>query len=60
MQVGNFINHGNNQRGNAIGFELSSLATLNDTKSFQQNNYTMMNYVAQWLCNKDNLYNTVM
>ncbi|KAL1480313.1 hypothetical protein MTO96_051137 [Rhipicephalus appendiculatus] len=47
LAFGNYMNRG--QRGNAVGFKLSSLNHLADTKSSTNRNYTLLHYLIETL-----------
>lgn len=44
LAFGNYMNRG--QRGNAVGFKLSSLTRISDTKSSCTKNMTLLHYIA--------------
>merc|ERR1712223_1951854 len=44
LAFGNYMNRG--QRGNAVGFKLSSLTRIADTKSSCNKNMTLLHYIA--------------
>lgn len=44
LALGNFMNRG--QRGNAVGFRISSLANLVDTKSSTSKHVTLLHYLV--------------
>ena len=45
LALGNYMNKGN--RGNAFGFKISSLNKIQDTKSSQDRDITMLNYLVE-------------
>ncbi|KAM7299560.1 disheveled-associated activator of morphogenesis 1 [Ixodes scapularis] len=47
LAFGNYMNRG--QRGNAVGFKLSSLNHLADTKSSTNRNFTLLHYLIETL-----------
>ncbi|KAH9380656.1 hypothetical protein HPB48_015874 [Haemaphysalis longicornis] len=47
LAFGNYMNRG--QRGNAVGFKLSSLNHLPDTKSSTNRNFTLLHYLIETL-----------
>ena len=47
LAFGNFMNRGN--RGNALGFRLSSLNKMGDTKSSSDRDINLLHYLVQTL-----------
>jgi len=45
LAMGNYMNKGN--RGNAFGFKISSLNKIQDTKSSQDRNISMLHYLVE-------------
>lgn len=52
LSLGNILNYGT-ARGGALGFDLSILPKLIDTRSSSVPNYSLLNYVAETLAKKD-------
>ena len=51
LALGNYLNQGpdapGSSKGNAMGFKLSSLKNICDTKSSTKKNFTLLHYVIQ-------------
>ncbi|CXI84444.1 formin 1, putative [Plasmodium berghei] len=52
LNVGNTLNYGDPQRGNAFGFKLTTLAKLNDIRSSTKPVKTLMQYICEVIYEK--------
>ncbi|SCM25602.1 formin 1, putative [Plasmodium chabaudi chabaudi] len=52
LNVGNTLNYGDPQRGNALGFKLTTLAKLNDIRSSTKPVKTLMQYICEVIYEK--------
>ncbi|GAB66760.1 diaphanous homolog [Plasmodium cynomolgi strain B] len=52
LNVGNTLNYGDPQRGNAFGFKLTTLAKLNDIRSTTKPVKTLLQYICEIICQK--------
>ncbi|GAW81252.1 hypothetical protein, conserved [Plasmodium gonderi] len=53
LNVGNTLNYGDPQRGNAFGFKLTTLAKLNDIRSTTKPVKTLLQYICEIIYQKD-------
>uniref|UniRef100_A0A2C9KSY1 FH2 domain-containing protein n=1 Tax=Biomphalaria glabrata TaxID=6526 RepID=A0A2C9KSY1_BIOGL len=54
LALGNFMNKG--QRGNALGFKISSLGKMMDTKASTNKNMTLLHYIVELIEKKVDNY----